>query len=70
MSEETLWVNTQLKGEMIAEFEMVKKHLGIGSNVDVVRFLLREKARQITGQQTLDELWITRDGIHANAPEM
>jgi hypothetical protein len=48
MSDEILWVNTPIRGERaIAEFLAVKRYLGIGTNTDVVRMLVREKARQI-----------------------
>lgn len=65
MSEGVLWVNTPIRGEMIGEFEQIKWFLGIGSNSDVVRFLIREMARQITGQQPLPigALTGTRDPI-------
>jgi hypothetical protein len=42
------WVNTELKGELVQEFALVKKYHGIGNNVDVVRFLIRKEARRIT----------------------
>jgi len=41
------WVNTELKGELVQEFELVKRYYGIGSNADVVRFLIRKEIRQI-----------------------
>ncbi len=41
------WVNTELKGDLVQEFEIIKKHYGIGNNADVVRFLVRQEARRI-----------------------
>jgi len=43
-----LWVNTPLRDQRTqAEFRALKAHLGIATNADVVRFLIREKAREI-----------------------
>ncbi len=53
MSTKTLWINTPIRGDMINEFEMIKRHLGIASSADVVRFLVREQARRLAGQQML-----------------
>ena len=45
MSQEVLWVNTQLKGPRIKEFMDLKHRLGIETNSDVVRCLIRQAAR-------------------------
>jgi hypothetical protein len=45
------WVNTELRGELVGEFERVKAYHGIGSNADVVRFLVRKEAREIDGRR-------------------
>ncbi len=72
------FVNTQLTGEQLADFERVKAHHGIATNSDVIRFLIRKEARLVTealpsiydiliayhaGQVTADEA-ITAIGGH------
>lgn len=49
-------VNTPLRGRQIAEFEQVKRHLGIDSNAGVVRYLIRQEARRISGDQSIGRL--------------
>ncbi len=46
--EKILWINTPLRGDVyIAEFQVIKEYLGIATNADVVRYLIREQARRI-----------------------
>ena len=45
-----LHVNTPLHGRQIEEFEQVKCYLGIDSNAAVVRYLIRQEARRISGE--------------------
>jgi hypothetical protein len=44
-----LYVNTPLRGRQLDEFEQVKRYLGIDSNAGVVRYLIRQEARRISG---------------------
>ena len=45
---EILWVNAPLRdAEVQAEFREIKSYLGIRTNADVIRHLVREKAREI-----------------------
>jgi hypothetical protein len=55
-SQKPFHVNTPLRGQQIAEFEQVKRHLGIDSNAGVVRFLIRQEARRISGSQSIGRL--------------
>lgn len=48
-SEDQFYVNTSLHGRQIEEFEQIKRYLDIGSNADVVRYLIRQEARRISG---------------------
>lgn len=47
----TKWVNTELKGSLIQKFGLVKAYYAIGSNADVVRFLIAQAAREIAAAQ-------------------
>jgi len=43
-----MWVNTPLRDPRTQEeFRTIKAYLGIATNADVVRHLVREKAREI-----------------------
>lgn len=55
-------VQTYFTDEMAREFVRVKQHYGIGSNADVVRFLIRKEARAIpVSPQAVDsELQLVR----------
>lgn len=57
-----VWVNVLFKGPEWAEFRQVQEHLGIKTRTDVVRHLVREKARQIDCAE-----WV-RDGSAAETP--
>ena len=51
-----VWVNTPLRDTQVqAEFKEVKRYLGIRSNADVVRALIREKAREIRRDEVVCE---------------
>lgn len=43
------FVNTFLGAELLADFEEIKEKLGIRSNSDVVRFLIKREARRLRG---------------------
>jgi hypothetical protein len=47
--ERQLYVNTSLRGRQLDEFEHVKRYLGIDSNAGVMRYLIRQEARRISG---------------------
>jgi hypothetical protein len=49
-------VNTELKGDLIEQFALVKAYHGIGNNVDVVRFLVTAEARRIAHEQMVGRL--------------
>jgi hypothetical protein len=58
-SERQLHVNTPLRGRQVEEFEQVKRYLGIDSNAGVVRYLIRQEARRISGEPgagTMDKI--------------
>lgn len=44
------WVNTLLKNGEVEQFEFVQRHLGIRTNADVVRHLVRREAQRIARQ--------------------
>jgi hypothetical protein len=45
--EKRKWVNTLLQDGEVDEFERVQEHLGIRTNADVVRHLVRKEAQRI-----------------------
>lgn len=49
-SRKLFYVNTPLRGRQIEEFEQVKGYLGIDSNAGVMRYLIRQEARRISGE--------------------
>ena len=66
MSENVLWVNTQLKGSRIQEFFDLKQYLGIETNSDVVRFLIRQAA---TAKERAPTLLVDPGVPYETAPE-
>jgi len=44
---DVFWLNTRLTNGQIDEFKTVKTHLGIDTNADVVRFLIRQMVLQL-----------------------
>ena len=44
---EYLWVNTRFRGAQVGEFELVKRHLGVEANAEVIRILVRREARAL-----------------------
>lgn len=46
-------VNTYLSAELAEDFVRVKQHYGIGTNADVVRFLIKKEARFIRENQNV-----------------
>jgi hypothetical protein len=47
------FVNTQLDGTHLADFERIEGYYGINTNSDVVHFLIRQEARRLTTAATL-----------------
>lgn len=45
--DEKQYLNTVLSPENVREFQQVKAYLGIATNSDVIRYLIRQEARRI-----------------------
>jgi len=50
MGEHELWVNTRFRGQDADEFAAVKEWLGIKTNSDVMRYLVRKQAHEMRGE--------------------
>lgn len=50
------FVNTFLEGELLTDFEEIKQKLGIRTNSDVVRFLIRREARRLRGGAVVESV--------------